>query len=249
MKQTTLKVLTFNIHKGFSTGNVNFVLEETRSAIHKVHADLVFLQEVVGFHGKHRRKYLNWPKTSQFEYLADTLWPHFAYGKNAVHMSGHHGNAILSKFPIVDWENINISTNRFERRGLLHAVIKTPNHSRLHAICIHLDLLESGRKKQIEFLAKRIDDSVPEKEPLIIAGDFNDWKERVTTSLQRKLQAQEVFQKLRGRHPNTFPSWFPILSLDRIYYRDLKAKSARALQAKSWRTLSDHTPLYAEFQI
>ena len=111
----SLQVLSYNIHKGFSSGNRNFVLHQIREAIRTVRADLVFLQEVLGEHREHQRKYsAHWERDSQFEFLADEVWPHFAYGKNAIYTSGHHGNAILSRYPFTFFENIDISTNRME---------------------------------------------------------------------------------------------------------------------------------------
>lgn len=77
-----------------------------RNTIQKYRVDLVLLQEVVGKHEKHT------PTTSQFEFLADGVWPHFAYGKNAVYDEGHHGNAILSLYPIVEWKNLDFQTKK-----------------------------------------------------------------------------------------------------------------------------------------
>ena len=116
-----LRVLTYNMHKGFCFYSRQYVLKELREAIRSVDADVVFLQEVMGVHpAKENEEH---ELSSQFEFLADQIWPHFAYGKNAVYSSGHHGNAILSKHPFLAYENINISTNPLERRGLLHAQI------------------------------------------------------------------------------------------------------------------------------
>ena len=46
MQETELRVLTYNIHKGFSTGNHRFVLPRLREAILKADADILLLQEV-----------------------------------------------------------------------------------------------------------------------------------------------------------------------------------------------------------
>ena len=178
-----LRVLSYNIHKGFSMDR-RFVLERIKEVIHATQAELVFLQEVIGEHAGHRKKVDGWPITPQLEFLAGELWPHFAYGKNAVYSEGHHGNAILSSHPIIDFENIDISNNRFERRGLLHGTIEAvrPGEPKLHVICVHLDLFEKGRLKQIEQIVKRIHEHVPDNAPLIIAGDFNDWREIASPS-------------------------------------------------------------------
>lgn len=229
-----LKVLTYNIHKGKDPTGIKTSIEKIKEAIHSVDPDLVFLQEVQVLQGM----------PAQFEYLADTLWPHTAYGKNSIYEEGHHGNAILSRYPISYYENISISTNPLEKRGLLHAVIRLPSHfpkRRIHAFCLHLDLFEKGRKLQVTQITKRIQTGVPKMEPLIVAGDFNDWRQRVDLGLS------ETFQELHGKNASTFPAFFPFLKLDRLYFRNLKGLSIETLRGKPWNTLSDHLPLLAEF--
>src|SRR5262245_33783257 len=92
MKEIALRLLSYNIHKGFASQNRKFVLRQIKEAIQIIPADIVFLQEVLGHHSRHGRKIKGWPTISQFEYLAETIWPHFTYGKNAVYTYGHHGN-------------------------------------------------------------------------------------------------------------------------------------------------------------
>jgi endonuclease/exonuclease/phosphatase family metal-dependent hydrolase len=247
---TTLRVLSYNIHKGFTTGNRAFALRRMREAIRSVKADLVFLQEVLGQHDEHGKKITDWPTQPQFEFLADELWPHFAYGKNAVYTSGHHGNAILSKYPLSDWENIDISTNRLERRGLLHGVIEVPHRRKpLHAICVHLGLLEAERQSQVRAICRRLDAMVPHDEAVVIGGDFNDWRVKVNFQIERTLEVREVFEDLRGAPARTYPSWLPALRLDRIYYRNLKPRAAQTMAGKPWSQLSDHCALFAEFAV
>lgn len=250
MDKKLLRVLSYNIHKGFNTGNRKFVLSHIRDAIRLVHADLVFLQEVLGHHEDHGKRIKEWPTQPQFEFLADKLWPHYAYGKNSIYTLGHHGNAILSKYPLTFWENIDISTNRLERRGLLHAVIEIPHKRKpLHALCVHLGLLETERQSQIKALCARIEKIVPKDAPLVIGGDFNDWRLKVTPQLQNRLRVKEAFHTLFGNHARTFPSWLPALRLDRIYYRSLKVSEARCLTGRPWTELSDHAALYSEMLV
>lgn len=245
-----LRILSYNIHKGFSLDR-RFVLSAIKEAIHATHAELVFLQEVVGEHKRHSKNLPDWPVTTQLEFVADTIWTHFAYGKNAVYTDGHHGNAIMSRKPFRRFENIDISNNRFERRGLLHGVIEplTPESHELHVICVHLDLFEKGRKAQYERIVKRIHDHVPDECPLIIAGDFNDWREVGSEILENELKVKEVHQLLHGHHAKSFPAWFPFLALDRIYVRGFKAIEANCFTEAPWDELSDHGALFAEIEM
>lgn len=249
MTDKRLTVLTYNIHKGFSSGNRHFVLHQIRSALLAADADVLFLQEMQGEHQVREQKVRDWPDCSQFEFLAHGAWPHYAYAQNATYDVGHHGNAILSKYPLVSWENINVSPYRWASRSLLHGVMRMPSGGLLHIICIHFGLLGKERQRQIESLCARIDSHVPHDAPLIVAGDFNDWSGEAERRFYRHLELQEAFHSLHGRLARTFPAWLPFLPLDRIYYRGLTPISCERLTHAPWPRLSDHAPLSATFQL
>lgn len=247
---TPLKVLTYNIHKGFSTGNTRFVLHQIRDAIERVDVDLVFLQEIQGEHTQHANRVSDWPRSPQFEFLADKLWPHYAYGKNAVYTSGHHGNAILSKYPILHWENINVSNSRLASRSLLHAVIKRPaDEPHLHVFCIHLALGANARRRQLRQLVQRIQSHVPEHAPLVVAGDFNDWLGQAEHSMHKRLGLRDVFLEMTGERVKSFPVWYPVLPVDRIYFRNLQPRFCTRYADREWRHMSDHAALHADFEV
>ena len=240
----SIRVLSYNIHKGFSLRQ-EFVLTQIRKAIHTVDADIVFLQEVLGHHEHPSRKIPEATTTAQFEYLADSVWPHFAYGRNAIYDEGHHGNAILSRWPLKGFANTDISNHLFERRGLLTSQIELPEIGAVHLGCLHLDLTHRGRSQQAQKILHWAA-NIPEHEPLILAGDFNDWRQKLTDDFLRVAGLREVFLSLRGECARTFPSWLPVLSLDRIFIRGLQPLACERLRGSPWRTLSDHLPLFAE---
>ncbi len=243
-----IRILSYNIHKGFTIGNTDFILERIRSAMREVNADVLFLQEVLGDHSDDRCSIPDWATAIQFEYLADSVWPHFAYGKNAIYSEGHHGNAILSKFPIIDWSNQLISTNRFEQRGLLKARVLIPQLEREIILAnTHLDLTQSGRDQQAKMI---ITDLRQEAEtPWVLIGDFNDWNKKLSPRIEAELNVKEAFKSLHGKYPPTFPSFLPILSLDRVFLNKMKPIQAITLKEGHWKNLSDHLPLYVELEI
>ena len=250
MNENQLRVLTYNIHKGFSVGNRRFVLHQIRDALIKADADLLFLQEMQGEHKHREKKVMDWPAHSHIEFLAEGIWPHYAYGKNAIYSNGHHGNAILSKYVLESWENINVSPYSWASRSLLHGVINIPDQIKsLHIVCIHLGLTSSERQLQLETLCRRIDSHVPHDAPLIVAGDFNDWLGRAERYFHDHLGLQEVFRTLHGRYARSFPAWMPLLPMDRIYFRGLEPVSCARLGQSPWHALSDHAPLSALFQL
>ena len=244
---TALHILTVNTHKGFSPLNRRFVLPELRDAVRTLGADVVFLQEVLGAHRAHGKRYDNWSDTPQYEFLADSMWPMFAYGRNAVYPDGDHGNALLSKFPIVRHENLDVTVNGTEERGLLHSVLAVPGQGEVHTVCVHLGLTEAQRQQQLKLLCKLLD-SLDPKEPVIVAGDFNDWRLRADDILA-KCNMTEVFVEAFGAPAKTFPARLPLLRLDRIYVRNVTAHQPKVLSRKPWSHLSDHVPLAVEVRL
>ncbi len=245
----TIRVLSYNIHKGFSLGNKHYVLEMIRNSIQNYKADLVLLQEVVGEHEKHFDSVKNMPSESQFEFLADGAWSHYAYGKNAVYDEGHHGNAILSLYPIKEWHNLDLSTNRWESRGLLHALLDVPIEKKVHVMSLHLDLFEKGRQLQIKKVCQYINDVTKPDDIIILGGDFNDWAEKASHRIKSEAGMVEAFSVLHGYYAKSFPSFFPILPLDRVYVKNLKPISAECLKGPMWKKLSDHLALFTEFEL
>jgi endonuclease/exonuclease/phosphatase family metal-dependent hydrolase len=242
-----LTVMTVNIHKGFTTFNRKFILPELRDAVRKVGADIVFLQEVLGHSGSHKNG--SWDEP-HYEFLADEIWPQYAYGRNMVYPKGHHGNAVMSKFPIVHSQNHDVSVAGPEKRGLLHCVVRVPGHTQdVHAICAHLGLAESHRMQQLDLLCDIVRGEVPGDAPLIVAGDFNDWRRRAHHVLEREVGLKEVFVSAYGEAAKTFPARFPVLSLDRIYVRNASVHLPVVLPRRPWSHLSDHAPLAAEIHL
>jgi endonuclease/exonuclease/phosphatase family metal-dependent hydrolase len=240
-----LRVCSYNIHKGFNSRNTRFLLHEIRQAIRIVNADMLFLQEVVGEHAGKANSVPNWVSDTQFEFLADSVWPHHAYGKNAVYDHGHHGNAILSRYPLSHWKNVDLSLLPFSSRGVLHAKIL----GNLHLFCIHFGLIGIEQKIQRKRLVSLIKKHVKDDEPLIVAGDFNDWRSKVHAYLQNQLGLKEAFLEIHGKSTPTFPSFAPVLPMDRIYYRGLKLIDGEVLTGSPWSRLSDHCAIYAEFEL
>ncbi|HZQ63538.1 MAG TPA: endonuclease/exonuclease/phosphatase family protein [Casimicrobiaceae bacterium] len=245
-----LTILTVNTHKGFAFFNRRFILHELREAVRSVSADLVFLQEVLGLHEVHSQRHANWPDESHYEFLADEIWPQYRYGQNAVYPEGHHGNALLSKLPITRHENRDVTVSREEKRGLLHCVLQAPGHAtEIHTICVHLGLREAHRQQQLELLCTLIEDEIPRTVPLIVAGDFNDWRQRGHNALGRCAGLQEVFMRAYGRYARTFPARWPMLPLDRIYVRNVRTDQPQVLSTRPWSHLSDHVPLIAHVEV
>lgn len=247
-EENSVSLITYNIHKGFGVGTVRFLLPKMRAAIAGLNPDFVFLQEVQGEHKGRQKRIGAWPDSPQFEYIAENIWPHYVYAKNAVYQSGHHGNAILSKYAFAQFENIKLTNIRRASRGILHAQLQLAQVN-IHLLCVHLGLFKTERAAQCNILMQRIMDVVPQDEPLLMAGDFNDWRTIISKPLADNLNIEEAFVSVEGQHARSFPAIRPALCVDRVYFRGMKVQEVACLHGKPWSMLSDHLPLYARFQL
>ncbi|RYE74380.1 MAG: endonuclease, partial [Oxalobacteraceae bacterium] len=255
-----LRIATYNIHKGVSTIGSRPRVHALKQALSALEADVIFLQEVQGRHDLLALKHAaNWPSQSQHEFFAGE-GKHCAYGVNAVYDHGHHGNALVSSFPIASSRNQDVSDHAYESRGILHCVVQC-NEIEIHCYVVHLGLFAGSRKRQTDALVEAVSSSAPPGAPVIIAGDFNDWHNKLSDTLRTGLGVTEVFDAnlskrgfgtylrlLAGRGPKiqparTFPAAMPFLQLDRIYVRGFKVASAKVMHGILWSRLSDHAPI------
>lgn len=230
----SIKVLSFNVHKGIGWHPFRRTFLQIDAEIRKFSPDIIFFQEILGAH---------------VENIALDIWPHYRYGKNVVYPKGHFGNAIFSKFPIIHSENFDLSTYRLEKRGLLHSIVLLPNQSYLHLLCVHLGLFKQSRMKQYEKIISFMKSTINEGDPIILGGDFNDWGSHATLPLVRNFNLIEAFLLLHGAYARTFPAWAPMLKLDRIYTRGMQVIEAEKMTKKPWKTLSDHLALTVTLSI
>lgn len=237
-----MRILTWNIHKGFAAGGRRFTLPAQREALAGTGADLVLLQEVQGAHDRRAARVAGWPAEGQAPFLAGALWPHHVYGANARHRHGHHGNALLCRWPIRAWRNHDVSNHALERRGILDAVVQAPA-GLLRVLVAHLDLTAWGRVRQARRLAALLAEDPAL--PAVVAGDFNDWRHALAPSLDL-IGLVDGHLAACGRPARTFPAPAPVLPLDRLYLRGLRPGVARVLAGAPWRGLSDHLPLTVE---
>jgi len=187
-----IRVVSYNIHKGRSFGGRD-ALADLRLGLHGLRPDVLFLQEVQGRNDQHVALH------AQHESLAAALHMEVAYGCNAVRNRTDHGNALLSRYPILSAENEDISDHRLEQRGLLHGVINKGGRE-IHCFVVHLGLFARGRERQISQIMDRINRTVPDSAPVLIAGDFNDWNDRLAPLFVRQLGMVEVFAEAPLTH-------------------------------------------------
>jgi endonuclease/exonuclease/phosphatase family metal-dependent hydrolase len=250
MSNTALRVATYNIHKGVRGVGPGRRLEihNLAAAVEMLDADLVFLQEVRSHHARDAKRFarssFGWPQQGQAEFLAPDGYE-VAYRSNAYTRHGEHGNALLSRWPLGAVGHHDVSDHRFEQRGLLHTTVQWGGVE-VHAIVAHLGLVHASRVRQVQRLTEFVARVVPTRAKLIVAGDFNDWGERLDGDLHRAGMNRARASAGAG-NVLTFPSRVPVFALDRIYTRGLRCVAATAPRGTAWARMSDHLPLVAEF--
>jgi endonuclease/exonuclease/phosphatase family metal-dependent hydrolase len=67
----------------------------------------------------------------------------------------------------------------------------------VHCFVVHFGLLARSRERQLDALIDWIQRSVPAGAPLIIGGDFNDWRGQLSRRLCDEIDVIEAFDSLR----------------------------------------------------
>jgi endonuclease/exonuclease/phosphatase family metal-dependent hydrolase len=234
----SIRVLTYNIRKGKGpSGREQVSMSALGAAMLTQPVDLVLCQEV--FHCARTGD-------SQSGHLAEALGFDSYYGANKFREVGHHGNTTLTRLRVQHSENHDISTNAVERRGALYVRVQLGPTS-LHVFNVHLGLNQWQRATQVRQVADIMQRCCKVDEPILLAGDFNDWQRK----LERVIVGDLGFCNAFAGRPEvkTWHAKRPILSLDRIYVRNLRPERAERLSGQPWSLLSDHLPLWAELSV
>lgn len=239
----TFRVATYNIHKGVQGLGPTRRLEihNIGHAVEQLDADVVCLQEVRKLHRREERWFKRWPELPQHEFLAPEGY-HAVYQTNATTRHGEHGNALLSRWPVVSLGHEDMSDHRFEQRGLLHVELLVHRH-KLHVIVVHLGLITGSRLRQVEQLLRFVQREIPRRDRLIIAGDFNDWGAKL-----RPVMNAAGLHDFEAERLWTYPSRLPLTQLDYIYARGIRPLGVLIPRGRIWWRMSDHLPLIAEFK-
>lgn len=236
-----IRVATYNIHKGVQGLGPMRRLEihNLALAVESLDADVVCLQEVRQHNHREAKRFVLWPEQTQADFLAPQGYES-VYRTNAITRHGEHGNALLSRWPVLTHQHEDMSDHRLEQRGFLHVTLNVHGHV-IHVLVVHLGLVKASRVRQVAQLQRFIQREIAQEAPLLVAGDFNDWGTLVQDEL-----AQVDLHTWGVPHP-TFPSRLPLAQLDYVFARGLKPMGLTVPHGRIWGRMSDHLPLIAEF--
>ncbi len=234
---SAIRVVTYNVHR--CRGMDRRTLPERVAAVlASIDADIIALQEVVG------------PGPSgggHAELIGASLGMGWVMA-SARHLRGHQfGNVVLSRFPIINHLQHNLSWKTSEPRCLQRVDVSVQGHT-LHLYNVHLGTALLERRYQAQRLATIVSQKHSGGAQLVL-GDFNEWMRGLTTTLlSSKLRSVDLRNYLKRRF--TYPGFFPILHLDHIYYTGhLEITSVELPRTRLSLVASDHLPLVADVKI
>jgi endonuclease/exonuclease/phosphatase family metal-dependent hydrolase len=236
----SLRIATYNIHKCRGLDR-RVRPQRIADVLKEINADVIALQEVVGMDEITRER-------NQVRALAEELGMDFRIGENRRLHGAAYGNAVLSRLSIVGDHNHDLSCRRYEPRGCLEVNVQLAiTQNVLQIFNVHLGTSFIERRYQAHRLLEVIAGDSPQLAPRIILGDFNEWTRGLTTRLlNRHLNSAEPEQRL-GR-ARTYPSVFPLMHLDHVYYNSLlKLQSINVHRSLLALAASDHLPISADF--
>ena len=228
-----LRVVSWNLH-GCVGGDRRFDPRRTADALGALAPDLELLQEVGDNRGIH-------PPVDQADTLARTLGLSCAIGLTLRSSRHGYGNVTLTRLPVLDTESVDLSVHGREPRVGLRVVVGR-DAFRLTTFNVHLGLGPGERRRQLRKLLPSLD-----ARPLVIGGDFNDFPPGpVTLTFKNHL----LDTGARLPHSRTFPSYYPLLRLDRIYVSPAThVLSARVERSATSAVASDHLPLVVDLEL
>jgi endonuclease/exonuclease/phosphatase family metal-dependent hydrolase len=222
-----LRIASYNVHECDGTDSRRDP-DRVAAVIRSLDADIVSLQEVLSDR--------EGAPSSQLRYLAEKTGMHMAVAGPTMEKKGeHYGNALMSRFPIVNARLHDISCGSFEPRGIIEADILVGDRT-VRVVTTHFGLWPTERNRQVRRLLEILPGDP--KDPLIVMGDINGWVPG--SPVMRRLKAALG----RPASLRSFPSRFPLLPLDRIWVLPgTYPFTLEASRSRLARVASDHLPL------
>jgi endonuclease/exonuclease/phosphatase family metal-dependent hydrolase len=236
-----MRLLTYNIHKGIGGRDRRYDLDRVVAVIQAEEPDLVCLQEV----DRHV------PRSDHHDQpclLAERLgMAGQLFQFNVPVRGGGYGNLLLSRWPFHRSHQFSLRHGRRKPRGGQVAVVETPEGP-LCVVNTHLGLSGRERHWQMHHLLGHPLFHECCHHPTVIAGDTNDWRNRLAHGPCARHGFHQVTAP-RGRF-RSFPAFLPMMALDKVFVRgSVAVRHARTVRSPLARRASDHLPLVVDFHL
>jgi endonuclease/exonuclease/phosphatase family metal-dependent hydrolase len=227
-----LRVGTYNVH-GHKGTDGKVVADRTFDVVRRLHADCVALQEFVNAPAPMGEALL--------DHWALSLGMHGAYAPAFERGGEEFGNALLTRWPVLQQHAHDVSLRGYRRRVVLEALVNVEGLT-LQVMALHLGVSPRERALQAQELFELC--SATRADFHLLLGDFNEWSR--FSAVSRRLRAHfDVTRRLA-----TFPSRAPVVGLDRIWIHPRgHIRETRVDKSPAARLASDHLPLVATIDV
>jgi len=203
--------------------------------IHELKADIVGLQEV-------DFSPLGEKKSHQLNYLSAATGLHAVAGPTIQRVDAEFGNALLTRPEINTLQLHDVSFPGRQPRGVIDAVVAYEGKT-VRILVTHLGLHARERRHQVLRLLKILSDP-QQMDCTILLGDINEWRPQGFAI--RMLNARLG----RGISSRTFPSFYPVFALDRLWVEPRRALVEKTIpRHRLARVASDHLPIRATIDL
>jgi endonuclease/exonuclease/phosphatase family metal-dependent hydrolase len=235
-----ISVMSFNIRSCRPIGKKVAEVDSTAAAIIRQHPDIVFLQEV----DNGTRRSLGQDQAKQLAEKTGLL--NYYFVKGIIEDGGEFGDAIITRFPIVEKRGlllpkVTVKGRYVEQRVLNMVTLKLPSGATVCAACSHFDLTQENRTLQAYEVIKELS---AVHQPVIFAADLNDHVGSKTLNI-----LDSVFLRTCKSDCNTFPVPVPKTEIDFIMYRSsdhISVISHEVCLKEDY--ASDHFPVVAKIK-
>lgn len=244
-KGSVVTVMTYNIYGARPNGVPDTDLKAIAKTIIDSKADLVALNEVDAFttrNGKDRHLARD---------LASLTGMNWYFAKAMDFYGGEYGDAILSKFPILESKRYSLSVADGvggELRSVAMIKVKKDDKE-FYFTATHLDHLqiEDNRILQANQLKQIVTDL---NKPLILAGDFNAKPESQTITIVKSYMTLGCRQQCAFTYPSGGGSYgAPDKTIDYIMYSPTDKFTINNYNAIPYLPNSDHAPVVATIEV
>lgn len=176
-------------------------------------------------------------KSGQMEHLAKATGLQAIAGHTIELQTGPYGNVLLTGWHVVESRLLDLSLRGREPRGAIDADLMIQGET-VRVVVTHLGLRAAERRYQVRRLLEAL--SQRPSRFIVLLGDINEW-------ILRSRPLRWLYARFgKPPAPRTFPSWFPLFALDRIWVLPPEVLLDVHVHATPLtRIASDHLPVKA----
>jgi endonuclease/exonuclease/phosphatase family metal-dependent hydrolase len=233
-----IRIVTYNVHRCRGMDRRTRP-ERTAAVLASIEPDIVALQEVIG---------PGLTGAGHVELIGAALGMGWVMAPTRELRRHQYGNVLLSRYPIREHSQHDLSWKTCEARGSHRAAIDLGGAGTLQVFNVHLGTALLERRYQARRLATWVHDRRVHS-PKLVVGDFNEWSRGIAEDiLAERLSSIDLFAHLKRRR--TYPGFFPVLHLDHIYFEgDIEVRRVALPRTRLAMVASDHLPLVADVRV